>query len=361
MVQVRATFTAESRRAMLDEFHALGERLDATQADATPKEADSARYGTLRRSYREQLPQVAVARCPFTKQVYTHSLDTFGIDGPWWDCRSTNRPLELMMQGTVVAFTGALKLALHIERAPFLAKPGPGVPFVVPRLLRRDGVRAVLMSLPIGEHTGYAVTYFADPVPSDLEGFNDWGTDYYQFDDGLDQLGWHQASQTEADYDFNLAPYLKSGALLWIAPDDTALTLREGTTGCPYVDLEGPRVPQLVQDGDRWFGEYALDDYLEIEPDDEPTVALPRDASPEAPPPRTESPQSAVPPKAAPLSCASCGDVLKPTSKFCPSCGKPAAATASTAAAVAPAANVCQHCGQPRRPGAKFCGRCGKA
>jgi hypothetical protein len=360
-------WTAVNRRALLGELFTVGARLDALVGAV---EADRARYAELRQSYREQLPLRPVARCPFTGAAYSHSLDALGIDGPWWDSRAPNRPLELVGEGTLVAFTGALAMASAIERAPFLAKPGPGVPFVVPRLLARDGVRAVLSSLPIGAHMGYVVTYFASPVPDDLEGFNDWGTDYYQFDDD-ETLAWHQGSARAVDHDFDLAPYLASGRLQWIAPGDASMTLRQGVEHCPFVDLEGCRLPQLVQDGTRWVGEFELEaeDVAMIEQGDEEAGKLePAStviaASPTAPParPQTSSPPPVVSESAPTRTCASCGGALKTTSKFCPSCGTPVADGQAAVPAVAPAppANTCRHCGQPRRPGAKFCRRCGK-
>lgn len=358
-------FTAASRRALLDEFFAVGARIDATPAGDEPNAGDIARYAELRRTYREQLPVLALSRCPFTKAVYEHSLDPFGIDGPWWDYRASNRPLE-MMQGTVLAFTGALTMVSNIECAPFLVRPGPGAPFVVPRMLSRDGVRAVIYSLPIGEHTGYVITYFADPAPDDLEGFNDWGMDFYQFEYDIDHLGWYQASETAADHDFDLAPYLTSGQLLWIAPGDDGMTLREGLAGCPYVDAEGCRVPQMVQDGERWLGEFPFDEDGAPEPDEgaveEGEVEVEVEAEVER--------EVDAPTRSTARSCPSCGGALKPTSKFCPVCGVPVVAQPQAGVAAPPPmpppplppplAPVCPSCGKEGRVGSKFCRGCGR-
>lgn len=379
------TFTADSRRALLDELFAVNARIDATLAGDAPDASDLARYAELRRTYREQLPVRPVSRCPFTKVLYEHSIDPFGIDGPWWDFRAANRPFELM-RGTVLAFTGALRMASRVENTPFLVRPGPGAPFVVPRMLKRDGVRAVIHSLPIGAHTGFVITYFADPAPSNLEGFNDWGMDYYQFESDTDQVGWHQGSETAADHDFELAPYLASGQLLWIAPGDEAMTLHEGARGCPYVDAEGCRVPQLVQDGERWLGEFPLDDDqlpATMQDPDESLVGevgatkVPGDDVGSTPVPAAGFSRAASAVPIAPIAsaataqapargCFRCGAGLKPTSKFCPSCGAPVVTTPapvvpSTPTTPPPALNTCVYCGQPRRPGAKFCRSCGKA
>jgi hypothetical protein len=343
-----ATFTAASRRELLDELFVLSDRIDATLAGESPAAEDLARYGGLRRAYRELLPKATVARCPFTQQVYEHSLDWFGIDGPWWDCRAANRPLELMMTGTVLAFTGALSMTSPIERTPFLVKPGPGAPFVVPRLLARQGVRAVVSSLSIGAHTGYVITYFANPAPDDLEGFNDWGTDYYQFDDGFGQLGWHQGSDTAVDHDFELAPYLKSGQLLWIAPGDATMTLREGASGCPYVDLKGCRLPQLVQNGERWLGEFPIEDILDVDQEDAP-VSAPSSSSMLMPAGLAAAEPQPVPP----VMPDAASSATSPVRRVVPVSAALSPATASTAP------SFCGKCGTPHSPNARFCGGCG--
>ena len=372
-------FSGADRRALLDEFFAVGARLDAVPASMEPNPADLARYAELRRTYREQIPVLPLSRCPFTKIVYEHSIDPFGLDGLWWDYRSPNRPLE-MLRGNVLAFTGAVQVGKPLEQMPFLCRPGPEAPFVVPRILSRSGVRAVLYSLPIGVHIGYVITYFADPAPDNLEGFNDWGTDFYQFESDTDRLGWNQASATAADHDFSLEPYLTSRQLLWISPGDESMTLREGVQGCPYLDLEGSRVPQLVQDGERWLAEFPIDDdqlpAAGPEPDESsdgegsatnvsgddvelapvPAVGVSR--------PAATAPAAPVAPAQAPArGCFRCGAALKPTSKFCPSCGAPVSTppVPPTPPPPPPASDTCVHCGQPRRPGAKFCRSCGKA
>lgn len=392
----RLPFTADERRALLEELFAIGARLDAAAAEGPDAEADRARFAELRREYRERLPRLTLSRCPLTNAPYEHSFDPDGLDGPWWDYRSPNRPLE-MLQGTVVAFTGAIRLGEPLERAPFLCRPGPGAPFVVPRILRHEHARAVIWSLPIGAHTAYAIVYFADPLQPDIEPFNDWGTDFYQFESDVDRMGWDQADEEASDYDFELEKYLASGQLLWIAPGDDTMTLRHGVEGCPYLDLEGSRLPQLLQDGEVWYDDLATAEAVEqitippvkaVLPADQVKPARAPRARDTTPPMRekakereerpalvvpsappavrtTETPPAVAatetPPAVDALICTSCGSALKPTSKFCPSCGKPVAAAVPSGAAAASAANICRHCGKPRRPQAKFCASCGKA
>ena len=373
-------FTSEERRALLDEFFAVKARIDATAAGADSDPADRARYAALRRTYRERLPNIALSRNPFDNELYRHSFDPYGLDGLWWDYRSPNRPLE-MLRSPVVAFTGAVRVDEPVERMPFLCRPGPGAPFVVPRIITREGVRAVLWSLSVGVHTAYVIVYFADPVPMGLEPFNDWGTDYYQFESAPERLAWDQASEDAEDFDFDLEKYVASGQLQWIAPGDDSMTLKSGVAGCPYLDLEGSRLPQLVQDGERWYDEFPQKvEVADIAEEATPIPPIPPPPSTESvvapvsppPPPSTPPASSAAPkqpatpstptPSGATRMCNACGAALKPTSKFCPSCGQPIAASAPAAPSTPPpAANLCVHCGQPKRPGAKFCASCGKA
>jgi hypothetical protein len=53
-------------------------------------------------------------------------------------------------------------------------------------------------------------------------------------------------------HSFDLGPWLRSGKLLWIAPGDTTLTLREGEAGCPLVGLTGSRHMAHIREGRVW-------------------------------------------------------------------------------------------------------------
>lgn len=50
-------------------------------------------------------------------------------------------------------------------------------------------------------------------------------------------------------YDYHLAPWLRTGKLLWIAPDDPTLTLPHGTGDCPYLHIEGAPHFTVIYEG----------------------------------------------------------------------------------------------------------------
>ncbi|HEV2953960.1 MAG TPA: hypothetical protein VG015_07705 [Candidatus Dormibacteraeota bacterium] len=229
-------FTKEERDQLLAEIATL-ERLPNQEGDQL--------IGLLRR-YTEGLPRPTLSRCPITNAEVVHSIDTFGLDGLWWHYESALRPEE-SLPPTYLALTGAVHLAKDLEKATFLVVPGPEAPFVVPRMLVKEGVFAVVSHIKIGAHDGYPIFYFADPIPTGLR-FNTWGRPMYHLDDNGDRL-WNKAPEDEQELDFDLAPWIEQGKLLWIEPGDREAVLQKSVKGCPFIDLPGRRTFTWMQYG----------------------------------------------------------------------------------------------------------------
>lgn len=206
----------------------------------------------LRKAYREGVPFVELSRCPISGEVLRHSLDIYGLDGLWWNNRNPIRPQEQQSR-TLFAFTGAMKLNEDLEFTSFLVKPGPGVPFVIPKLLSHNGVQAVLSSVLVGRHVGFVIAYFADPFPANVQRANDWGQEQYKIVRSDGHIGWDKSDEIEDDYDFDLTQWVEQGKLHWISPGDPELNLRSGVKDCPYIGIEGVREIQRVKEGRLWY------------------------------------------------------------------------------------------------------------
>lgn len=205
----------------------------------------------MRADYEARVPVLPLSRCPFTGRVVYHSIDPYGIDGLWWSYDSPVRPVE-SLPSRYLAFSGSMKLVLPFEHSPFLCKPGPGSPFVLPRILHNERVKAVISTLLIGNHRGFPVFYFADPVQNGMGVTNDWGMSFWQHHDPDGTLQWMSVTENEGEYDFNLEPWVTSGKLLWIAPGDRTMTIRTGLKDCPFTGLGGEEKNQRVQYGKVW-------------------------------------------------------------------------------------------------------------
>jgi hypothetical protein len=242
------------RRRILDEGVRLRAEADDLDDRGRWREAGQLRdrYIALSHRYADLLPEVTVARCPESGRVVRWRMDTAGLDGWFWDYRLAVHRTASGLPRLWLAMTGAMRLAEPVEHTAHLAVPGPGVPYALPRLLDKPGVRLVIAEVPVGRHTGWALSYFG-PRPDGVNLVNRWGADSYNvYEDDGTWSGWASNVELAEDFDFDLRRWLDAGKAFWIAPGDPSATLREGSGNCPYVDLTGPRKVAHV-----WRGEIA--------------------------------------------------------------------------------------------------------
>jgi hypothetical protein len=201
--------------------------------------------------YETKLPRIPLSRCPFSGEIFTLAIDTFDLDGPWWNAEAGARPVEASLP-SLFTYTGAIQLEEDVPQTPFLCKPGPEVPFVVPRLLAEPDIKAVISTLKIKKYTAYCIAYFSEPTPFDLLRVNHWGLNYYTAEHP-DLSGYQSKSfETEQEYDFDLKPWIKAGKLLWIDTDDANLILHSTLSRFPYADLPGRKYPVGLFNGKIW-------------------------------------------------------------------------------------------------------------
>ncbi len=209
--------------------------------------------------YRMGVPVDTLSKCPFTGDGLKHSLDRYGIDGLWWNSDYPIRPEE-NLPASYLGFTGALKLDNNrdskVETFPFICTPGPDVPFVLPRLLFFNQIKAVLSSCKVGSHTAYLVFYYSCPPMTGLERPNEFGMGSYRYSDLNGDIKYGRYYDTIRDFD--LEEWIRDGKLLWIQPDDASLRLNSDVSRCPYLGLEGSRSNKYISEGKVWFDSKAI-------------------------------------------------------------------------------------------------------
>jgi hypothetical protein len=278
-------FTENERREFLDQYFIdlqRAEELDHTLVTAPPKrgsklmeelDALQSRLSAARQEYRQSVPVLPLSRCPYTMEVVYYSLDPYGLDGLWWDNQVPIRPVEVL-PSTFFTLNGALRFGGAIEKTPFPVRPGPEVPYVVPEVLSAAGIKAVVSTTAVGDHTAYPIFYFVEDWASAMEPMNIWGANYWSYLDRdgtlrhneyggvpIEDDSYLEESEgdtadggEEAEYtvDFELKKWVEQGKLLWIAPGDGAFNLRAEVSGCPYLDMPGSRVFSVIRDGERY-------------------------------------------------------------------------------------------------------------
>lgn len=203
----------------------------------------------LLREYARSLPPKPLSRCPVCAEPFQLPIDDLGLEGPWWwdNCHVLFPPPRACAH--YVVFQGAIDLHGRepAEVNVYSVLAGPGAPFVVERLLSREGMRAVVSTVPIGMgDTGYLITYFSErPVP-EPERHQEWRQPTYFLHD---ERGRQVAENSARDpWDFELGPWIDRGKLFWVAPGDASLSLR-GDRPSPYEGLPGVRMMQSIESG----------------------------------------------------------------------------------------------------------------
>jgi len=211
---------------------------------------DSAAYRQARAAYAEmvavedeyfrRLPRVVMAICPFCAQPLHRTFDPFGLDGFWW--RSDAQPDEPAPCLHFCVVLGALHLTGPVPPRDFDVHPGPGVPFVVSRLLKHPEMTAVVSQLPAEGGVAYAIAYFAPRRPPVQALAASWARTNHVYTTQLGVHGWRTGGE---EMDFDLGRWLASHRLRWCTPGTNQL----GEGPCPYLDLPGERTPQVIPGG----------------------------------------------------------------------------------------------------------------
>lgn len=256
-------FTNESRQSLLQECFELicwiHDFSDGYHLQGTPIIQDESAYKkamqhgrdqkrklrSLVQRYSDELPTIALSRCPYCQAINYLPFDYYDLDGLWWRREEVVRARERQqLCPHFLTLSGAIKLVDEITWSPFGVLPGPEVPFIVPHMLRDDPIKAVISQITVGSHTAYPIVYFSEVKPVKVEKpVCEWGNSIavlVQKDGELDTPSSNSYFFLDEYADFDLAPWIEKGKVLWIDPSDELLNLRlESDNRCPYLNLPG--------------------------------------------------------------------------------------------------------------------------
>ena len=133
--------------------------------------ANRQKFDLMLEEYVENVPRLPVSRCPICGESLELAIDLEGLDSPWWwdTCPFSFTAPKACAHFQL--FLGGVDLhgrqPTEVDTWGVIA--GPGVPYVVERLLAMEGMQATVSELKIGAgDTGYLVAYFSEtPVPQD--------------------------------------------------------------------------------------------------------------------------------------------------------------------------------------------------
>lgn len=246
---MNAPLTAAERSAALTELAAALREYHAALDAARYEDAERliTRARTIEHAYFARLPRLAMGACPFDGEPLIRTFDPFGLDGPWW--RPDAAPPEVPTCPHFCCLRGAVGFDGHAPRGgDFDAHTGPEVPYVIPRLLAKPGVVAVLSRIDISPgHVAHVIAYFAERRPPARELAADWPRDQHVYTTALAEHRWRADDEA---WDFDLAPWIRRGKLRWCPPGSDNATLADESGSCPYLDVQGRRQRMIVR-GDR--------------------------------------------------------------------------------------------------------------
>ncbi len=247
-----STMTRAGRDKLLEQYEAALQRLaqagrqqPALSWDELKPFKEAPR--NLLKEYYAGLPRLNVSRCPYCGNLLERAIDPWGLDGLWWQSSQSGSYQEPEPCTHFRVLLGAVNLNGH----PVLggrneARPGPEVPYVIPRILELPTMSAVVAVLPLAcAYTAYPIAYFSEVCPGPGALTQPWTKQQYAFQDEDGRPAWTVRTDP---WDFDLLLWGLRGKLKWIEAGDPTWTLRQSPDSVfPYANLPGIREQVIIR------------------------------------------------------------------------------------------------------------------
>ena len=221
-----------------------------SDSDSRWRELENDRNAILKKvertveEYWSWIPTISLSLCPFCNVELRHPFDPVDLNGFWWMDRTRRPGREPKACEHFNLLLGAVNLnGLSPRGGPFEGRPGPDVPYVIPRILEMPTMLAVISSIAMNcGYTAYPVAYYSQISPAGGSLTQTWAEAEYYFtlEDG--KTGWNMVSNS---YDYDLLPWLKAGKIRWIEGGRLS-SVDDDPEDCPFLDVKGMRRPQVI-------------------------------------------------------------------------------------------------------------------
>jgi hypothetical protein len=253
----RRSVLLAQREKLMKQYIALDEKLSPDQKSEDPRQKALAtemrkiaeEMGQCRQEYDHLIPRIKVSECPFTGEPLIIAFDPVALDGFWW-MEFTRRIYEGQTRPETFR---VIRGAVNFRRLPpqggrHEALIGPEVPYVIPRILQLPTMEMVISCVTLENgYVAYPMAYFSteSPEPGKLTSPWLWSNEYI-FRDANGRERWLIPNDP---WDFNIGKWVERGKVRWMNPDGQTLApASTNPADCPYVDLEGCRLPQILKD-----------------------------------------------------------------------------------------------------------------
>lgn len=205
----------------------------------------------LIKEYWSWVPAVQLSRCPFCQEDLMRLFDPVDLTGFWWMDRTWRPRPEPECCPHFCLLLGAVNFnGLPPRGGIFECRPGPDMPFVIPRILEMPTMTAVVSRIPLQcGYSAYPLAYFSRVPPKTRSLTQSWARKEYRFmlEDG--RRGWDIVDNF---YDYDLTPWLRQGKLGWFH-EGTLNAQGAPPEAYPFKDLKGTAREQVLIDHELRF------------------------------------------------------------------------------------------------------------
>ncbi len=194
--------------------------------------------------YWKWIPDIPLSQCPFCNTKLYYPFDPIDLKGFWWMDRTQigfKKPRSCEHFNLLL---GAVNLNNFPPKSgPFESRPGPDVPYVIPRILEMPTMVAVISSIEMHcGYTAYPIAYYSQIPPAAGSLTQTWARKEYYFTLDNGESGWDIVSDS---YDFDLLPWLEADKIN-LFQDERIITKKNDLKEYPFMNVKGSRKSQCI-------------------------------------------------------------------------------------------------------------------